>query len=277
METGQSPERETRYVLGMAQSEIDRLGRQHEIWREETGRTWEDAGIGVGQTILDLGSGPGFTSVDLLERVGPSGRIVAVDASVEATDVLRHRVESEGLERLEVITADVNDLDYGTIDPDVINVRWLFSFIADPDTLVRRLAEGMRPGSRVAVIDYWNYRAIHIEPEGPHFDAIFRQVYRSYSDGGGSLDVGGRLPQIFARHGITPISIRSVGGATRPGTPYWEWITEFQHLYLPSLVEKGYLDATVVEEHLAWWKEAGERDGTILGLPPMVAIVGERR
>lgn len=264
------------YVLGMAQSEIDRLERQHEIWREETERTWDDAGVDIGQTVLDLGSGPGFTSVDLLERVGRSGRVVAVDSSVEATDVLRHRIASDGLERLEVITADAGEVDYLAIDPDVINVRWLFSFITDPDRLIAEIAEGMRPGSRIAVIDYWNYDGIHIEPEGPHFDAIFREVYRSYTDGGGSLDVGGRLPQILARHGIMPTSIRSVGGATRPGTPYWEWITEFQKLYLPSLVEKGYLTDEVVSEHLTWWEERSRDEGTILGLPPMVAIVGER-
>jgi hypothetical protein len=127
------------------------------------------------------------------------------------------------------------------------------------------------------VIDSWNYHAIHIEPEGPHFDNIFRQIYRSYSDGGGSLDIGGRIPQIFARHGITPLSIRSIGGATRPGTRYWDWITEFQHLYLPTLVEKGYLADDVVREHLQWWEERSRDEGTILGLPPMVAIVGERR
>lgn len=266
----------SRYVLGMEQSEIDRLARQHEIWREETERTWDDAGIDAGRTVLDLGSGPGFTSIDLLERVGPSGRVVAIDSSVEATDVLRRRVADEGLDRIEVITADANEVDYREIDPDAINVRWLFSFIADPDRLVQRLAEGMHPGSRIAVIDYWNYAAMHIEPEGLHFDMIFRQVYQSYSDGGGSLDVGGRLPQIFARHGITPLSVRSVGGATRSGTPYWDWVTEFQHLYLPTLVGKGYLTEEIVRDHLEWWKERSEDEGTILGLPPMVAIVGER-
>lgn len=263
------------YVLGMAPVEIERLARQHEIWRSETERTWDDAGIKEGDTILDLGCGPGFTSVDLLARVGTTGRVVAADRSPEATVLLRDRVARENLTQIEVITSDALTLDYAAIDPDVVVVRWLFSFIPDPDALIATIATALKPGARIAIIDYWHYHAIHIEPLGPHFKEIFRKVHASYADSGGSLDVGGQVPQLFAKHGITVSSIRSIGGATTTGTPYWEWITEFQKLYLPSLVEKGYLDQQTVSEHLAWWEEIGRGEGVILNLPPMVGVVGE--
>ncbi len=262
------------YVLGMAPEEIERLRRQHAIWREETERTWDEVGIEEGDVVLDLGCGPGFTAVDLLERVGPAGRVVAVDRSAEAIAVLRARIVQEGGERIEVIRAEAGEVDYGAIDPDVVVARWLFSFIPDPDQLVEQIATGCRVGTRIAIIDYWNYHAIHIEPSGPHFTKVFRKVYESYAEAGGSLDVGGRLPEIMSRHGIEITSVRSIGGATRPGTPYWNWITEFQRLYLPTLVEKGHLTAEEVTEHLSWWKEVEGSEGVILNLPPMVGIAG---
>lgn len=35
------------------------------------------AGFGPGQTILDVGSGPGHATADLAELVGPTGTIIA--------------------------------------------------------------------------------------------------------------------------------------------------------------------------------------------------------
>lgn len=35
----------------------------------------------VGQTLLDVGCGPGYTTLDLAEKVGPEGRVVGVDRS----------------------------------------------------------------------------------------------------------------------------------------------------------------------------------------------------
>mgnify|MGYP000524813871 FL=1 len=263
------------YLLGMAPDEIARLERQHEIWRQETERTFDDLAIVPGMTLLDLGCGPGFTTIDLHDRLGSTGRVVGVDRSEEATGVLRQRVEQEGRSGLEVITADVLDVDYRSIDPDILFARWLFSFLPDPEEVIGLIATSLRAGSRIAIIDYWNYGSIHCEPTGPHFAKIFRRIHASYADSGGSLDIGGALPGIMVGCGVRPITIRSVGGATRSGTPYWDWITTFLHLYLPSLVAKDYLTQQEIDEFLAWWSRASEDPATILNLPPMVAIIGE--
>ncbi len=49
------------------------------------------------QTVLDLGAGTGFLSIELAERCGPRSTIVAVDPWHEAMQRLRRKVAQRGL------------------------------------------------------------------------------------------------------------------------------------------------------------------------------------
>ncbi|HWV95082.1 MAG TPA: hypothetical protein VNZ24_12220, partial [Vicinamibacterales bacterium] len=68
----------TDYFIGVNDAEVDRLRSQHEAWRPETDLLWHEAGFASCRSILDLGCGPGFTSMDLARVVGPTGEICAV-------------------------------------------------------------------------------------------------------------------------------------------------------------------------------------------------------
>ena len=68
---------ETEYILGTNEDEIDRLHLQHRVWRERMLDCWRRAGIGLGQTVVDVGCGPGFASLDLAAIVGPAGQVKA--------------------------------------------------------------------------------------------------------------------------------------------------------------------------------------------------------
>ena len=50
------------YVLGTHDDEINRLGLQHSVWRPKVLDAWRRAGFTVGQTIIDVGSGPGHAT-----------------------------------------------------------------------------------------------------------------------------------------------------------------------------------------------------------------------
>src|SRR5689334_9502400 len=152
------------YLLGMSAAEIDRLRRQHETWQADTEHVWRRAGFRAGHTIVDLGCGPGFTSLALAAWVGPTGRVVAVDASAVATDHLRATLTLEPRANVEIVTHDVCALDLRPWKPHGLFARWLFSFLPAPEEIVARLAANLEPGTTVAAMDYWNYRAISSQP-----------------------------------------------------------------------------------------------------------------
>ena len=87
----------TDYFIGVNDAEVDRLRAQHDAWRPETDLLWHEAGFASCRSILDLGCGPGFTSMDLARVVGPSGEICAVDKAQSYLRSLAERVITMGL------------------------------------------------------------------------------------------------------------------------------------------------------------------------------------
>ena len=66
------------YVLGTHNEEHARLGMQHSLWREFVLDAWNRAGIGAGSSVVVVGGGPGFATMDLAEIVGATGHVTAV-------------------------------------------------------------------------------------------------------------------------------------------------------------------------------------------------------
>jgi SAM-dependent methyltransferase len=63
-----------------------------------------------GDVVLDAGTGTGFAARAIAPRVGPAGRVVAVDLSSGMLDQARAWIEAEGFENIEVRQADATDL-----------------------------------------------------------------------------------------------------------------------------------------------------------------------
>jgi len=190
-----------------------------------------------------------------------------------ATDHLRSAAEREGLSNLEVVTSDVVDVRLRQWRPDGVFARWLFCYLSNPEVVVERIASGMVSGSTVAVMDYWNYLAIRMEPTTDLFRKVFTAVYRSFADAGGSLDVAGRLPALLLASGLRVTHTEPLCQVGRPGSRVWQWVAEFQTLYLPTLVEKQYLTRTELESYAQWWRERERDDGTLLFAPPILCVV----
>src|SRR5688500_7082818 len=63
-----------------------------------------------GQTIVDIGAGTGFLTVELAQR-SAAARVIAVDPWPEAMRVLRRKVSYLGLTNVELRVADAASLD----------------------------------------------------------------------------------------------------------------------------------------------------------------------
>ena len=69
---------ENAYILGTDTEELHRLGIQHQIWSSEAQMAWKSAGFTAGQTLLDLGCGPGFCTRELAYITGTSGKVFEI-------------------------------------------------------------------------------------------------------------------------------------------------------------------------------------------------------
>jgi ubiquinone/menaquinone biosynthesis C-methylase UbiE len=85
------------YVMGHSPEETERLQKQSRLYNPATRRLFEEAGIGVGMKVLDVGSGAGDVALLVAELVGPGGQIVGVDTNPTILETARARAATAGL------------------------------------------------------------------------------------------------------------------------------------------------------------------------------------
>ena len=73
-----------------------------------------------GNTILDVGAGTGFVSIELAQRSGFDSKIIAVDPWTEALDVLKHKVNYLQLPNITFLNGDGADIEIEDRAVDVI-------------------------------------------------------------------------------------------------------------------------------------------------------------
>ena len=67
--------------------------------------------VADGTTVADLGAGGGWFTIRLARRVGPNGRVYAVDVQRLMKEAIERRVQREGLGNVETILGDEKDPD----------------------------------------------------------------------------------------------------------------------------------------------------------------------
>ncbi len=125
------------------------------------------AGLCDGERILELGCGWGSLSLYLAERL-PRARITAVSNSSGQRRFIEARARERGLGNLEVLTADVNELDFaaGRRFDRAVSVE-MFEHVRNHERLLGRIAGWLVPGGTLFVHVFCHRRfAYPFEVEG---------------------------------------------------------------------------------------------------------------
>lgn len=271
------PADEKDYVLGTHDDEIDRLGLQHRIWRPRASDAWRRAGFTVGQTILDVGCGPGHASIDLAEIVGPRGRVVAVDRSRRFLDALQSAGRRRGLANIEIAERDLDDAAFPATMADGAWVRWVLSFVRRPRPVLARIAEALRPGGVLVVHEYLHYATWRLAPRSPDFEEFVRVVMQSWRENGGEPDIGLDLPRWLEEAGFAVDALRPIVDVVQPSDYVWQWPRAFVEIGLRRLVALGHLTAERAGSVTRAFAAAEADPASRMVTPSVIEILARRR
>jgi demethylmenaquinone methyltransferase / 2-methoxy-6-polyprenyl-1,4-benzoquinol methylase len=108
---------------------------------------------GPSETVLDVATGTGAVAVALARRCGC--RVVGVDQSHEMLSEGRRRVEALGLgQRVELVAARAEQLPFEAASFDGLTFTYLLRYVDDPAATLRELARVVRPGGRIAMLEF---------------------------------------------------------------------------------------------------------------------------
>ena len=176
-------------------------------------------GLTGGETVLDVGCGPGTNFGLLCDAVGPDGRVVGIDHSRGMVARARERVRASGLENATVVRADATRLPVADGRVDAAVATLALTAMPDSGAVVRDVRRMLAPDGRFAVMDATLGREDH-----PLAARLLGPVYRRVADWNPEVDVLAALRSAFddvevvARHdaGTTVVALARPGGCVTP-------------------------------------------------------------
>ncbi|MQA28886.1 MAG: methyltransferase domain-containing protein [Luteitalea sp.] len=107
-----------------------------------------------GMTVADVGAGFGAWTTRFSKVVGPSGHVYSTDVGAAQLAALRDAAQREGLPNVTVVEGATNSSNLPALCCDAILIRDAYHHLTQPDAIVKSLAAALRPGGRLAVIDF---------------------------------------------------------------------------------------------------------------------------
>lgn len=111
--------------------------------------TCDRSGIVDGDSILELGCGWGSLTLFMAERF-PASQITAVSNSSGQRLFIQQRCRERGLANVQVLTADINELDPSTTFDRVVSVE-MFEHMRNYELLLSRIAAWLKPDGKLFV------------------------------------------------------------------------------------------------------------------------------
>lgn len=103
-----------------------------------------------GDTVVDLGCGTGLNFPLLEEAVGPEGHIIGVDLSEAMLEEARQRVRRAGWKNVELVASDAAAYRFPAHVDGILSTLAMV-IVDEYDGVIRRGAEALRPGGRMAL------------------------------------------------------------------------------------------------------------------------------
>lgn len=122
----------------------DELQKPHEVIQA--------LGLAPDAVVADIGSGTGYFSVRLAHFV-PKGRVYGVDIEPDMVKYLADRAKREGLTNVTSVAGKPDDPRLPA-KVDLILMVDVFHHIANRDQYFRKLRASLKPGGRIAIIDF---------------------------------------------------------------------------------------------------------------------------
>lgn len=196
------------YALGSADAEHERLIRQAAWLALYTERCFREAGIGIGQRVLDSGSGVGDVALLLARLVGPTGEVIGVERDLRSISRARTRIEEAGLHNVQFIESDVAQVRSDKLFDAVVG-RYILMFLPDPASVLRSLSQLVRPGG-VLVFQEASYSSfLSAARPLPLWSAgalLLGEVFRRC---GTNTEMAPLLPGVFRDAGLPVPSMRT--------------------------------------------------------------------
>lgn len=144
--------REIAHVMGHQGADwLDRDERERE---EAPDKMVELLGLKPGDHVADIGAGTGYITWRMAKKVGPSGKVYAVEIQQEMLDLLVPRMKQRGLDNVVPVLGGESDPKLPAESIDLAIMVDVYHELSEPAEMMENLLRALKPGGRIAFIEY---------------------------------------------------------------------------------------------------------------------------
>ena len=116
-------------------------------------------GLKAGETVADIGCGPGFFTLPAAEIVGPEGVVVAADIQGEMLTTVRVRAAEQGLTNVRLIKTSETELPLPAQSFDLVIAAFVLHEVPRHATFLRKMGRLLKSGGRLAVLEWQKHES----------------------------------------------------------------------------------------------------------------------
>lgn len=139
-------------VLALQDSSSDSNWAARDRWQRPQD-VMDELGLAAGSAVADIGAGRGYFTFRLAERVGPTGKVYAVDIDEGDLRRIGDRAREQGLSQIETVLGANDDPRLQAASVDAILVVNAYHEMRDYEAMLRGMLLALKPGGRLAIID----------------------------------------------------------------------------------------------------------------------------
>ena len=178
------------------------------------------ARIGPGDMVLDVAAGYGEPGLTAARAAAPGGHVVCTDISGEMLAVGRERAAAEGLDNLEFIECDAEELAFEEASVDAVLSRQGLQFLPDVAEVLARLHSFLKPHGRLAAAVWGPPQAVQFAAPVPVIRAeLGMPPPPSGMPGPFALADAGQLAELVKAAGFTDVETGTLTTIYRIGSP----------------------------------------------------------
>jgi SAM-dependent methyltransferase len=218
------------------------------------GALFSDLGIRAGHHVLEAGCGPGTALDQILEHVGPGGRVVGIDPTVAFVEEARRRTRARGAPNAEYREGDIREIPFPDATFDATFCDKVLIHVGPTERCLQEMVRVTRPAGRVGAME-WDLCAMSLHSDQPELTATMIQLGCEMQYRGGA---GRALKDVFRAAGLRDILFRAhlLHTTDLDAAPGWRYLLKNR---ADRAVAKAVLDEATVQRWLDHFEVVNRR------------------
>ena len=130
---------------------LERLDRET---TEQPEKVLDTLKIQPGSVVADIGAGTGYYSVRLAKRVGPDGRVLAIEIQPQMLAFLNENTKAAGIHNVEPILCTPLDTKLPEGQLDLALLVDIYHELAYPEETIAQVRRALKPEGRLVLVEY---------------------------------------------------------------------------------------------------------------------------